>query len=251
MSYAYDKRFFDYIDVGSRRSARIAIAEALGALAPASVLDVGCGRGTWLAEWRDAGVADIAGVDGDYVARDTLLVPADAFTAADLTERLDLGRRFDLVQSLEVAEHLPPGAAETMVDNLCRHGDRVLFSAAVPGQCGENHLNERPIGYWRALFDARGYRAYDVLRPVVASRAEVEPWYRFNTLLYVNEAGAAGLPEAVRARAIPPGAEVPRYGHLGWRARTFLGQALPRPVTTGLARLRARLVVLARPGAEG
>lgn len=36
---------------------------------PESVVDVGCGVGTWLAAFAQHGVDDVLGVDGDYVAR--------------------------------------------------------------------------------------------------------------------------------------------------------------------------------------
>jgi hypothetical protein len=65
-----------------------------------------------------------------------------------------MGRRFDLVQSLEVGEHLPLSAAETLVDSLTTASDRVLFSAAVKGQGGEFHVNEQPLAFWQELFEA-------------------------------------------------------------------------------------------------
>src|SRR5271165_1063667 len=80
-------------------------------LNPKSVVDVGCGIGTWLKVWSELGAEDILGVDGDYVRQDQLLIPPDRFKAMDLSNPLALKRKFDLVQSLEVAEHLPPAAA--------------------------------------------------------------------------------------------------------------------------------------------
>jgi 2-polyprenyl-3-methyl-5-hydroxy-6-metoxy-1,4-benzoquinol methylase len=82
-----------------------------------------------------AGVHDICGVHRDYVSRSQLLIPDELFRAADLARPLALGRRFDLVQSLEVAEHITPAASEAFVENLARHAERfVLFSAAPPGK---------------------------------------------------------------------------------------------------------------------
>jgi hypothetical protein len=46
---------------------------------------------------------------------------------------LRLGRRFELVQSVEVAEDLPPPAAGEFIASLVRHLGHVLFSAASPG----------------------------------------------------------------------------------------------------------------------
>src|SRR5262249_31929851 len=105
-AHVYEDKFFDYIEQGSDRSAQAIVPLIRRLLGSASVLDVGCGRGVWLKRWTDAGVSDITGVDGDYVPRTTLAIPATRFIAHDLSQPFDLKRRFDLVQSLEVAEHV-------------------------------------------------------------------------------------------------------------------------------------------------
>ena len=126
-----------------------------------SVLDLGCGQGVWLASWVRLGAKDVQGIDGPYVDQERLHIPKERFQGRDLARPVDLGRHFDLVQSLEVAEHLPQSAAEQFVDSLVRHGPLVLFSAATPGQGGENHINEQPWEYWREKFAARGYEVFD------------------------------------------------------------------------------------------
>lgn len=243
--HVYSGGFYDYIDAGSRASARAVARLLLGELAIGSVLDVGAGHGAWAAEWMAAGVPDVTAVDGDYVARDRLAIPAERFRAHDLSLPLDLGRRFDLVQSLEVAEHLPAAAADGFVETLTRHGDLILFSAAVPHQGGEHHVNEQPLSYWRAKFAARGYAPYDWLRPQLAGDRAVMPWYRFNTLIYANEAGAARLSPAIRAARVPDHAPVDVAGDLSWRARRALVRLIPpalvKPIAMAKASVEARL----------
>lgn len=73
-------------------------------------------------------------------------------------------KRFQWISCLEVAEHLPARAAPVLCDTIARHlapGGLVVFSAAVPGQQGEHHVNCQPTTYWRDLLHARGisYRA--------------------------------------------------------------------------------------------
>ena len=181
--HQYSGDFYAYIDAGSRRSAKAVAQLLLPEMAIASLLDVGAGHGAWAAEWLAAGVGEVLAIDGDYVARDQLAIPAACFRAHDLATPLALGRKFDLVQSLEVAEHLPAAKAELFVANLVAHGDVVLFSAAVPHQGGEHHVNEQPPEYWRKLFAARGFMPFDFLRPRLAGRKDVMPWYRFNSFL--------------------------------------------------------------------
>jgi hypothetical protein len=75
----------------------------------------------------------------------------------DLRLPLNVGD-FDLVICTEVAEHLPPSAADVLVDNVCRASrGQVFFSAATPGHGGHLHLNEQQHGYWLEKFSGRGF----------------------------------------------------------------------------------------------
>jgi cyclopropane fatty-acyl-phospholipid synthase-like methyltransferase len=151
---------------------------------PMSVLDVGCGLGGWLAEWIGQGVADVVGVDGEHVDTAQMLIDGSHFHRANLQTPLSLGRRFDLVESLEVAEHLDSYSADEFVRSLTRHADTVLFSAAIPGQRGYHHVNEQWPSYWVSRFAQEGFRLYDAVRPLIWSDSRVETWYRQNTLLF-------------------------------------------------------------------
>jgi len=233
--HVYADKYYDYIDRGSIRSADGVIPVVRRHVDVNSVLDVGCGRGAWLRQWAASGVSDFVGVDGDYVQVDKLPFSADHFVAADLTRPLDLGRRFDLVQCLEVAEHLPLSAADTLIDSLVHHGDAVLFSAAVPGQGGEFHVNEQPIAFWAEKFRQRGFDAWDIIRPPLLALSSVEPWYRYNTVLYVRS-GALTFDRKQRFPA--EGYREPK----AWRIRNALIGLLPRFAVDRLARLKHAFV---------
>ena len=188
----------------------------------------------------------VQGVDGDYVARSTLLVSPSEFCATDISKQFDLGEKFDLVQCLEVAEHVPEAHAETLVDNLVRHGDLILFSAAIPGQGGEFHVNERPYSYWREKFAARGYDVFDAVRPYVAELEDVEPWYRYNAFVYANEKGAMRLTSLASRRLVPAGCRVRDISPMSWRLRCAALAALPLSFTSTLARAKHRAANLFR-----
>jgi SAM-dependent methyltransferase len=158
---------------------------------PASVLDVGCGTGTWLKAFEEQGIADYLGVDGNYVDRTMLRIPEKNFVAIDITKPFDLSRKFDLVLSLEVAEHLPPSVADTFVSTLVRHGTAILFSCAIPGQGGQNHLNEQWPAYWSKKFAAYGYYFHDSIRPMIWDNEKVEWWYRQNIFLVTQQKSEA------------------------------------------------------------
>jgi SAM-dependent methyltransferase len=218
--YVYDDTFFRYLQQGSTRSAESVVPLVIDQLQIRSILDVGCGAGAWLAEYRRLGLRDCVGVDGDYVNPSSLLIPTSAFMPQNIAEPFSLARRFDLVQCLEVGEHLPPAASSTLVKNLVAHSDMILFSAAIPGQGGENHINEQPYEFWRGLFAEHGYSAYDFLRPMLRGNPSVEIWYRHNTMLYVADAFAAQLPASVAATRIPAGKPIPDVSSTAYRIRT-------------------------------
>lgn len=239
--HRYGGRFFDYVDATSGRSASALLSRLHLGFAPRSVLDVGCGRGVWLAAWKATGVESVLGLDGPYVETASLRVAPDEFLATDLAVPFDLRRRFDVVQCLEVAEHLPATSADTLVASIVRHGDVVLFSAAPPGQGGEHHVNEQPLGYWIERFASHGYHAFDCVRPAIQGVTEIEPWYRYNTILLANAAGMARLSGAEGALGAGAITSPDSYAPLAWRLRCALLRRLPRPVVEALARLQHAL----------
>jgi SAM-dependent methyltransferase len=185
MSTPYDRKFFTTIDEGARNSAAAIVALLMQALAPTSVVDVGCGTGIWLATFQAAGVQDVLGLDGAYVDRSALEIAPDRFQPVDLNQPLRLDRTFDLAISLEVAEHLHPDRSESFVEDLLRLAPVVCFSAAVPHQRGVDHINERWQDEWAHMFSAHAYRPVDLVRKRVWSSPDVESWYAQNLLVYV------------------------------------------------------------------
>lgn len=101
---------------------------------------------------------------------------------------MQLDRSFDLVLSLEVAEHLPVSSAETFVDTLTGLGQRVFFSAAVPEQGGYRHVNEQWQDWWAEKFRVRGFRAVDCLRDHLWKDPEVPYYYAQNLIAYATDA---------------------------------------------------------------
>jgi SAM-dependent methyltransferase len=202
----YDEGFFAAKDTGARESARAIMPRLLELSSAQSVIDVGCGTGTWLSVARELGIDDVLGLDGDWVRPEALEIPADRFRAVDLAAAPVLDRRFDLALSLEVAEHLSPTAADRFVGLLVGTAPLVAFSAAIPGQGGHGHVNEQWPGFWAERFSAHGYEVVDCLREPLWEDERVEWWYRQNLLLFgAPDAldAVAGLREH-RRRGVPP-----------------------------------------------
>jgi SAM-dependent methyltransferase len=249
-AHVYQSDFFDYIEEGSDRSAAIVVPLIHRLLGSTSVLDVGCGRGVWLSRWMAAGVGDVIGVDGDYVATARLAIPAERFVSRDLSHPFSLGRRFDLVQSLEVAEHIAERHADTFIANLAGHGDVVLFSAAVPGQGGEMHVNEQPYDYWRGKFAAHGFRLFDWLRPRLSGLADVEPWYRYNAFVFAHDRVFGELPRELQETEVSSGQPLPDLAPLTWRLRNRVLRLLPQEAVHRLAGLKHKLILMRRQAAH-
>lgn len=165
---------------------------------PRSIVDVGCGDGKLLAAIRRvAPEMPLLGIDSSPEALERAavagvpvhhhdLASARASHVASLRARL---AGFDVVLSLETAEHLPPWAGAGFVRTLARTR-LVVFSAAQPGQGGTLHMNERPRDYWRGRFAARGFHvaaADPILRAAVAS-LELPPWYAANIQVFERSA---------------------------------------------------------------
>lgn len=203
MRMAYDETFFEDQMDGSYISAKTVVPHVISLCHAQSVGDFGCGVGSWVRACQECEIADVTGIDGDYVDERLLMIPRARFVKADLTRPLDLGRRFDLVISLEVAEHLPPNAAGIFVDTLTRHGSVILFSAAVPGQGGVRHVNEQWGQYWSSTFAARGYACVDCLRDIFWDKRSVDWWYRQNMFLFVAESAMPSVPRLIEENARP------------------------------------------------
>jgi hypothetical protein len=152
-------------------------------LNPKNVIDVGCGLGAWLNIFSKYGVSDILGVDGDYIDENKLIIPKENFKKANLGLPLDLKKKFDLAICLEVAEHLPPSEADSIVETLINHSDTILFSAAIINQGGQNHINEQWFSYWEKKFHSHGYTFYDIIRPQIWYNQNVDWWYKQNIFI--------------------------------------------------------------------
>jgi SAM-dependent methyltransferase len=187
LSSQYDAAFYERGASDSRKSAAVVVPLVNKLVRPESVLDVGCGVGAWLAEWVSQGVTDVLGLDGEYVDRAMLQIESTDFLPVDFRSRFSLGRRFDLVESLEVAEHLEEPYADAFVQSLASHADTVLFSAAIPGQGGTHHVNEQWPSYWVAKFSHVGLGLFDIIRPLIWADGRVGRCYRQNILIFSSQ----------------------------------------------------------------
>ncbi|MGH6680991.1 MAG: class I SAM-dependent methyltransferase [Bradyrhizobium sp.] len=191
----YDREFYQGMVHGALRAARAIVPIVLANFPVRSAVDIGCGPGAWLHALEERDVTDIRGYDGDYVDRSTLLIEPGNFVPVDLCQDFAIDRTFDLAISLEVAEHIPERFAEPLIGRLVAAAPVVLFSAAIPGQFGVNHINLQWQDYWRSIFRSLGFHPVDLIRPQVWGHPEVEYWYQQNIILYCGDAALRDNPQ--------------------------------------------------------
>jgi SAM-dependent methyltransferase len=197
-SRGYNRQFYEDLRAGADASARVVVPLLSTLLAPdlpRSIIDVGCGDGTWLLIakelLRPERVLGVDTLEGDASA--ACRVSGDEFLQLDLESDLNqladrLAGAFDLAMCLEVGEHLDRDSGPSLVRALGRLAPVILFSAAVPLQGGVHHVNEQWPSYWIALFENIGYRCADALRRSIWTDTRVKWWYRQNLLLFTSEA---------------------------------------------------------------
>jgi SAM-dependent methyltransferase len=199
----YERDFYNDMDELGVRSSREVVPLVQEYVQPKSVVDVGCGTGAWLETFQRYGADDVYGLDGPWVDAAMLRIPRDRFQVVNLAQPIDVGRRFDLVVSLEVAEHLPIEAALTFIDSLTRLGPVILFSAAIPYQRGTHHVNERWLSYWVTLFERRGFVCVDCIRPALWDNPRVGLCYAQNVIVAVQQDHLATWPKLAEAARSP------------------------------------------------
>lgn len=160
-------------------------------LRPRSVVDFGCGLGAYLKTFKNLGVDIACGVEGQDMS--DFMADGIDFVRHDLSEPLDLGKRYDVVQCTEVIEHLHERGASVLMDTICRHAEKaVLFSAAKPGQPGIGHVNCRPLAHWLAEFAKRGW-VPDVFLSLGFRMHATLSWFRANPVVFVPAGTVASV----------------------------------------------------------
>jgi SAM-dependent methyltransferase len=167
-------------------SARIYLKFLWRFFQPLSVLDVGCGSGTWLKACHELGSKSLFGLDDTWNSQSLMLDPDINFRGIDLNKPFSIPTKVDMAICLEIAEHLAPSTSPHLIKCLADTSDVILFSAAYTGQGGDNHINEQPHTYWARLFAKHDLVPFDMFRPEFWGNENVFMWYRQNTFLYVR-----------------------------------------------------------------
>lgn len=136
---------------------------------PSTVLDAGCAMGFLVEKLRELGV-EAWGVDiSEYAIGEADSSIRDYCWVGSVTDPFP--RKYDLVVSIEVLEHLQPRDAELAVSNLCAHTEDVLFSSTPYDYKEASHFNVQPVEYWAAQFAKESF-----IRDVDFDATFITPW---------------------------------------------------------------------------
>lgn len=154
----YDREFF--LEWGSRHGKYVESAENVTDilfryLSPLSMVDVGCGCGVYSHFFQKKGV-QVLSLDGVRPPKEESFPVS--ITVRDLTIPFEnIWGKFDVALCLEVAEHIPEDMSPSFLQNITALSDRLVISAAPPGQGGHHHVNEQPKRYWVRRLAEHGF----------------------------------------------------------------------------------------------
>lgn len=170
MHEIYNEEYYKNYDVGTG-TVNYAEAEELKAFLqhvakkivvdfnPKRVLDAGCATGHLVAALRDLGV-EAYGVDISEYAISMVREDIRPYcVVGSLSNPLpeSLPKKFDLVITIEVLEHLNEVDGRKAIHNLCQYSDRIVFSSTPDDFEDPTHINVRQREYWARIFAEEGF----------------------------------------------------------------------------------------------
>jgi 2-polyprenyl-3-methyl-5-hydroxy-6-metoxy-1,4-benzoquinol methylase len=185
----YGKQYYENMDRESAINDSKQFANAvLSEYSPASIIELGCGTGRLLYPYREQGL-EVRGVELSSVAQEVSRLSSNHFEEHDLTDSYYPEREYDIVLCIEVLEHLPEAAADTIVDSICRSAPVAIITAATPGQGGTHHVNEKPHDYWINRFEDRNMRHMPEKTEIIKSQLDLNElvWIKENLLVFEKD----------------------------------------------------------------
>jgi SAM-dependent methyltransferase len=193
----YTKAFYANRKQLSYQSASVVLGDLFQFLPHKSIVDVGCGTGTWLKAALERGAYEVVGVDGDSVPLDLLDVEKTCITLSDLNNKISIEKKFDMAICLEVAEHLLPSRGPELVRDLTKLSDVVLFGAAIPYQIGTGHINCRWQSFWSGLFEGEDFVRTSYIQQKHWLDRRINVVYRQNACIYINKKSVGSFLDGV------------------------------------------------------
>lgn len=136
---------------------------------PGSVLDAGCAWGFLVECLRKIDV-EAYGVDiSEYAIQKAHESIQPYVSVGSITA--PFARKYDLIVSIEVLEHLSKSDAEAAIANLCQHSNDILFSSTPFDYKEVTHFNVQSPDYWMEQFARHGF-----IRDMDFDATFITPW---------------------------------------------------------------------------
>jgi cyclopropane fatty-acyl-phospholipid synthase-like methyltransferase len=192
LNETYTESFFGWNDNANEQKilAEYFVPKIMKEFQPKYVLDVGCGSGQWLDEYRKYNVKTI-GVEGSSNAWVTMSKETkEVVTQCDLRDTIhEEDWSIDFAQSFEVAEHIEEEYADVFLHNLVKDDpDIILLTAAPPAQHGMKHVNCQERYYWMKKMKDLGYLFNQDLLNEIKSWGTPDNcplWWHSNLMVFV------------------------------------------------------------------
>lgn len=139
-----------------------------------SVVDFGCGIGSYLESAYERNLKKIKGYDigGEFAKKYTPEHIQPYIEYADCTNIIK-GDKYECVISFETAEHIEPSGTDQFCDNLVYALEKdgfLFFTGAPEGQDGCGHINCQSYSFWMHKFLCRGLEFEAITTSVVSNK---------------------------------------------------------------------------------
>jgi len=185
----YDDDFFAWHKKNAEGYSLITGAKLFKHYKPESVVDFGCGIGSYLQAAMGAGVKKIKGYEiGGEHSRKYVNKDIQKFIEfnTDITRMINSGEKYDISICIEVAEHIEPSGSAQLVNNIAAHTNKFcVWTAAPKGQDGCGHINGNTKNYWLDLFKENGMARNLKEELIVRSLLVGSPKYIMDNLMVI------------------------------------------------------------------
>jgi cyclopropane fatty-acyl-phospholipid synthase-like methyltransferase len=146
-----------------------------------TVVDLGCGLGDYARAFKLAGLW-VEAYDGNP---NTEAISEGTGKVLDLSKPFYLGKKFDVVMSLEVGEHIPAEFEDVFISNITKHAKKhLIISWAVEGQGGDGHVNCKNNDYIIGQIVDRGFKHNAKDSQTIKNAATNASWFSYTIMVF-------------------------------------------------------------------
>lgn len=163
------------------RSISAALCKYLADKQAKTVVDFGCGMGDYAKAFKNDGFK-VEAYDGNP---NTETLSGGIGKVLDLSKPFYLGKKFDVVLSLEVGEHIPAEFEATFMANITKHAKKhLVISWAVEGQGGSGHVNCKNNDYIIGQIEEVGFKYNPKDSQRIRNAASNASWFSYTIMVF-------------------------------------------------------------------